>query len=164
MMSKWMKKTKWMIAASMMLVVLAGVSVVHGGGRWSGVDPEFTVDESYINVWVEWPEEHTCNLDETIEFEIKYGKKAKVKFVAESKDSFECSDGSTTTIKTNTNLKKDKKLGDNELRLKAKAHGSEIFPVRVLIYQNGELVGSCDGETLTTKKKGWSVDCFVNLK
>ena len=47
--------------------------------------------------------------------------------------------------------------------MKAKAKATDVFPLRVVVYLNGVLVGSCEGETFTKKTKSWGVDCLIEL-
>ncbi|MCH8109221.1 MAG: hypothetical protein IIB15_03750 [Chloroflexi bacterium] len=162
-MRKWKRGLKWMTGASMLLVLMLVTTVAYGGGRFSGIDPIVYVDGDRINVWVEWPEEYTCELDGLIDFEIKHSKKSEVQFVSESIDDFTCGDGSFITIETQTDLRADKKLKTDEIRVKARARATGVFPLRVVIYQNDVLVGSCEGETFTKKTKGWGVDCRIHL-
>jgi len=121
------------------------------------------VDGDRINIWAGWPEEYTCELDGLIALEIKHSKKSEAEFVSESIDDFECGDGSSTTILTKTKLKASKKLKTDEIRVKAKAKGTEVFPLRVVVYQNDVLVGSCEGNTFKKKTKRWGVDCLIHL-
>ena len=162
-MRKLRGKLKWMTGASMILVLMLVTTVAYGGGRFSGIDPIVYVDGDRINIWAEWPEEYTCELDGLIDFEIKHSKKSEVEFVSESIDDFDCGDGSSTTIWTQSELKADKKLKTDEIRVKAKAKATGVFPLRVVVYQNDVLVGSCEGETFVKKTKGWGVDCRIRL-
>jgi len=164
-MTRWMSNLKWIVGALVVVVALTSVSVAHGGGRWRGADPELKVNGNTINVWVEWPEEFTCEIADDIDIKIEIDKKAEVVFIGESSEIFDCleddddsNDDDEVNVRTITELKDSKKKGI--IKIKGKLHGTEVFPFRIVVYIDGEVVAVCDGKSHDKdKEKKFSADC-----
>ena len=115
-----MSKSKWISGFVAVLILMLAVPVVSGhGGRWSGMDPEIRFNGQTLNVVVEWPEHHTCEIDGEIDIKVEVDKKAHVIFIGESSGTFECEGGTEEiTLKTMTVLKETKKK--DSIRIRAK--------------------------------------------
>ena len=135
-----------------MLVLVISAGVVHGGGRWSGIDPEVLVDGEKINVYIEWPQGQSCNIDGDIDVDFWYpkGADAQLVFESESYDEFPClgsgnssliEDGFITVL-TKTNLKEGTESDPNQggIMVSAKVNTAETMPVTIKVYRNTELV------------------------
>lgn len=93
------KNLKWMVGASMLAVMLAAVGVVHGGGRWSGIDPILTVDGHQVNIIVSTSQGSWCDLD-TIAVEVSVPQGSDTQFISESSGA-DCGIVTSTTIVEN---------------------------------------------------------------
>jgi hypothetical protein len=144
-MKKWIKNSKLMGGISAMLamlvLLLAVPPIVHGGGRWSGIDPVLSYEGKTVNIWVEWPEEYTCSLSGLITMQVNA---PGATLISESKDTFACADGSSNTIETKTTVINSGKKGYLQV-MKVVAKATQTFPVNVLTYVDGSLMQTCSG-------------------
>ncbi len=141
-MNRWTRKIRWIVALSTMLVLLASTTVVYGGLRWTGIDPELDINGKKVNVTAFWPEEHTCDVDEKIYFSIQVPRGSEVSF-EESKGRFKCDEGATT-IKTHTKIVY--KGRRNEVKVTGYVGADGRFPVRILVQGEDER-RICKGHT-----------------
>ena len=78
---------KWIIpSVAALLMVLLIVPVAHAGILWSGIDPIFKVKGQTFNVFVEWPSEYTCSIEDPIKVKIRVPEDSSFVFIAESSD------------------------------------------------------------------------------
>ncbi len=139
-----MRKLKWILPLPIMLLVLSlAVPVTYAGILWRGIDPELRVDGRKVNIWIEWPEPYTCTIDNPIEVEVKIPKGASYSFIGESADVL---DGCDRTMHTRTRVDTYER-GSYKLHVKATVNSEEIFPVRVKVYLENELVALYTGES-----------------
>ena len=137
-------KLKWLVLLAVLTLAVAVPTAVGAhGARWSGADPVVTIGEHTINVWIEWPSEYTCSIKGKVKFKFKA---AGGSIDAESRDSFECEDGETKTVRTKSKIKKG---GHEGVFRVAKVHlkATEKFPVTVDVYVDGELAQVCEGHS-----------------
>ena len=136
------RNLKWIVGASMVFVLLASATVAYGGGRWRGIDPELAVNGHRINVWVGWPATFNCSVDAVgVRFLVPYGADAAI--VGESDDSLSCGDGTYKRRVTRSSVLE--KLNRNQVAVRASVRASERFPVRVVVFKDGELAARCGG-------------------
>jgi hypothetical protein len=93
---------KLMAAFSAIFVMMLAVPIAHGG-RWSGTDPIVDVNGQRINVYIEWPTEHNCDVGD-INITILLPLLGDSNFVGESSDRFRCPEGGRNTVRTYTQL------------------------------------------------------------
>ena len=91
------RNLKLMAGLGAVLVMFAAVPVVHGGMSWTGIDPIFNVNGHQFNVWIEWPSQYDCDIEE-IEVEVKVPSDFDYEFVSESSEDLGC--GSLVTTET----------------------------------------------------------------
>jgi hypothetical protein len=140
-MNPWIRAAKWIVPVFALFVLMALPSVADArGGRWSGIDPVFYMNGHQFNVTVEWPAEHTCDLDGVVEFKIRA---PGGEFEAESRGKFDCDDGDLNRVYTQTRFS-DNGEGD-QADIKARLRASASFPVIVTVHRDGELVEECEG-------------------
>ena len=132
---------KLMAGVAAVLVMFAAVPVVYGGVSWTGIDPIFIVNGHQFNVWIEWPSQYDCDIEE-IEVTVRVSADMYYEFVSESSEDLGC--GSLTS--TNTKVKFDDN-GDNKVKVKGEVESDETFPVVVKVYLDGELVRTYEGDS-----------------
>lgn len=128
-MNRWTRKIRWIVGVSTMLVLVASTTVVYGGLRWTGIDPELDINGNKVNVAVFWPDEYTCSLDEQVYFRVQVPRGAEVSF-EESDGTFDCDDGSTTVETMTKIVYKGKR---DILRVTGYVGADERFPVRIVV-------------------------------
>lgn len=146
-MNTWLRQIRWIVPVLVVVTLLAIPPMVHGGGRWSGMDPEFNMADHKFNVTVEWPSENSCDIVGPVRFKIVA---PGGEFVSESEEDFRCGDGSVNTIATKTKFT-DRGKGDT-VRVSAKLRATEDFPVAVIIEIDNEFAQRCVGASNKTLK------------
>lgn len=139
---KWIRKLKWVAGVCSLVAVFAAVPAVYGGLRWTGIDPEVDVDEDTLNVRVEWPEEYSCSISNPVLIVVTVPNKAEYSPVRESSGSFDCGP-EESEISTHTLVVEQGKA--DIVHVSAWLRASERFPVRVLVYEDGEREQVCKG-------------------
>lgn len=125
----------------MLVVMLAAVGVVYGGGRWSGIDPIVDVNGHRINVEIDVPPDQWCNIDGDILVTINVPDLDNATFISES-----VGDEQFCNVMTSTTLKENSKL-DSQFDVKTKVYnidGTE-FDVDVVVGVDGAEVGVFPG-------------------
>lgn len=161
----WSRRIKWLAGASAMVLALAVVPVVYGGGRWSGMDPELRVNGQKVNVWVEWPTDMTCAVED-IKVLVLVPLLVDVQLVSESSELITCPDGTTKSLQTHTTIQRalvkavnvsatvesldaSAQLGlslDDDLSLSTSLDAEvNEFPVNMRVYKNDSLTRECTG-------------------
>ena len=158
------KKLELLAGLSAMLMLVLSVGVAHGGGRWSGIDPELMVNGEKFNIYIEWPEEDTCLIDGLIDVDVWYPKGTNAELIFESESEFPCdtADGGFIPTLTKTSLKDGTDQDPNQggIMVSAKVNTSVQMPVTVKVYHNTTLVdGKPTGEPIQVCE-GFS-DAFV---
>ncbi len=126
---------------SALLVVMVAAGVAHGGGRWSGIDPVLRVNGDRINIWVEWPTEHTCDIKDMDVLAV-VPLLADAELVAESAERFRCDNGRKITLQTNTSMIQASVLVSS---VSAFVKSDKVFPVRLKVSMNGGEIRTCTG-------------------
>ena len=142
-MNRWTRKIRWIVALSTMLVLLASTTVVYGGLRWTGIDPELDINGHKVNVTVFWPQNHTCDVFSRVKFRVQVPKGAEVSF-DESTGTFDCDNGFSNTIDTETHIVY--KGRRDEVKVTGYVGGLENFPVKVVVQGEHER-RVCRGKT-----------------
>ena len=149
-MLKRIRSLKWMVVPSALMLLVLGVGVIHGGGRWSGIDPEILINGHTINVWVGWYEDDTCLIEDVfVEFSIPDGTEAVL--VAESNDTFGCDNNPSVTLVTQSSIYDGEKA---QIVVEANVETSaddgehagdhEEFHTMIKIYLDGDLISTCE--------------------
>ena len=134
-MNRWTRKIRWIVALSMMVVLLASTTVVYGGLRWTGIDPELDINGHKVNVSVFWPQEYTCDVFRYVKFKVQVPAGAVVSF-DESEGTFKCDNGFTNTIETETHVVKRGKR--NVVKVTGYVGGLSRFPIKVVVQSDDE--------------------------
>jgi hypothetical protein len=146
-MKKRMKDLRLMAGISatlaMLVLLLAVPPIVHGGGRWSGIDPVLLYGGHIVNVYVEWPEEHTCSISSPITMGVKA---PGATLLLDSAWTFTCVSGDTNTVQTATTVLNSGKKGTLQV-VNVMVNASQSFPVHVLVFVDGSLKQSCSGSS-----------------
>ena len=100
-MNRWTRKIRWIVALSTMLVLLASTTVVYGGLRWTGIDPELDINGNQVNVTVFWPAETTpATYSATIKFRVQVPEGLRGQLRGVYRHLRSATNGFSTTIKT----------------------------------------------------------------
>lgn len=135
---------KWVVLFVVLILAVAVPSIVGAhGARWSGADPQVTIGERTVNVWIEWPSEYTCTIKGRVKFKFEA---AGGVLDAESRDSFECDDGDTNTVRTKSKIVKGGQNGVFRVA-RARLNATENFPVTLDVYVDDKLVQVCRGRS-----------------
>jgi len=96
-----------------------------------------------VNVRVEWPSQYNCTIEATkVRFLVPIGSDHAL--IAESNDVLPCNGGkSFTRLETHSEIVEH--FDHNMVSVAAKVVASKSFPVRVIVYLNGEMVSKCGG-------------------
>ncbi len=140
-MNKRIRNLKWVMGALTMLLVLTSVPIVHGGISWTGIDPVFNANGHRFNVWIEWPSQYTCTIEE-IEVTVRVPSDVDYEFISESAEDLGCGFRTETETKV-----KFIDSGKNYVYVKGEVESDEDFLVRVKVYLDGELVRTYEGES-----------------
>jgi hypothetical protein len=142
-MTKRSKNFKWMAIVPALLIMLLSVSVAYGGLRWSGIDPEVTLDGQTLNVTAQWHSDDLCSVGSDVLINIYYPAGVNVGKVAES--SAECDiDGVIVTLQTFTALYP----GDvKKVTVTGLVTSGESMPARLLLDLDGKHIRTCGGQT-----------------
>ena len=134
---------KWIVpSVAALLMVLLIVPVAHAGILWSGIDPIFEVKGHRFNVFIEWPSEYTCSIEDPIQVRIRVPEDSSYVFISESSDDVgDC--GSPQRTVTRVKFDDDQ----NEVRVRARVRSEFDFPVKVKVFLDGDLVKSQMGES-----------------
>ncbi len=129
------------------------------------MDPEVRVNGQKVNVWVEWPTEMTCAVED-IKVQVLVPLLANVQLVSESSEVFPCPDGTTRRLQTHTtilrglvktinvsatveSLDASAQLGlslDGGLSLSTSLDAEvNEFPVNMRVYKNYSIIRECTG-------------------
>lgn len=145
--NRWMvRKLRRFVAVPVVLGLLATAPVVYGGLRWTGMDPGLTINGHAINVRVEWPEEQTCSISGPIRFVFGTPANAELSDIVESSGEFDCDRDGVPDAQLSTQssvVEYDKKHGG--LLVAARVEALARFPVKLLVYRDGEQVKTCRG-------------------
>ena len=134
-MNRWTRKIRWIVALSMMIVLLASTTVVYGGLRWTGIDPELDINGEKVNVTVFWPKEYTCEVFRYVKFKVQVPAGSVVSF-DESTGTFDCDNGFTNTIETETHVVKRGRR--NVVKVTGYVGGLSNFPIKVVVQSDDE--------------------------
>ena len=134
-MRRWTRKIRWIVALSTMLVLLASTTVVYGGLRWTGIDPELDINGHKVNVSVFWPQEYTCDVFRYVKFRVQVPRGSVVSF-DESTGTFDCDNGFTNTIETETYIVYKGKR--NAVKVTGYVGGLSNFPIKVVVESDDE--------------------------
>ncbi len=140
-MKVWMKNLKLMAALSVIVVVFASASVAYGGLRWAGFDPELMVNGDQVNIYVEWPASYTCDVDD-VHVVVSVPRGTDVTLVGESFSNFDCN-GEAFFVESDTQIVTHGKK--NAIKVMATVESDERFPVRLQVFENGQLQQLCEG-------------------
>ncbi|MCI0438808.1 MAG: hypothetical protein L0177_06710 [Chloroflexi bacterium] len=137
-----MTALRWLVAVVALVGTLAAVTgLAQAGGRWSGIDPELRVNGDRINIWVEWPTEYTCDIEDMDVLAV-VPLLADAELVAESAEKFRCDNGRRVTLQTNTSLVQASVLVSS---VSAVVKSDKVFPVRLKVSMNGGEIRTCTG-------------------
>ncbi len=138
-MKKGWKHLRLMVGISVMLALLSTVPVVHAGLLWTGIDPVLLADGHIVNIWVEWPTGRECDITGPISVSVR----AEAVLLAESIETFGCGDATVPVSTTTSILSTDE---EDEIKIKrVYVPADASFPVRVKVYDNGDLALTCMG-------------------
>jgi hypothetical protein len=129
-------RLKWMIGVAAVFVLLLSVpATTEAGRRYSGADPILMLDGHKINISVEWPSDHDCNITGPIKIEAVVPKGMGYEFDSESIASHGgCEQQTSTAIVESDDMK------DGFLALGAMVPGKRRFEVGVKVKVDGHLV------------------------
>ena len=147
---KAMKHLRWAAAVPALFILFASATVVLGGLRWIGMDPDVTLDGSKVSVSVFWPQDGTCSIDGSIEIGVIYpAGVADARLLSESQSEFECDGpgGGVVQLVTVTDLQQspDTRRNADKVVVTALLTASETMPVKVEVTLDGETVRKCAG-------------------
>ena len=134
---------KWIVpSVAALLMVLLLVPVAHAGILWSGIDPIFEVKGHTFNVFIEWPSEYTCSIEDPIDVKIRVPDDSSFVFISESSDDVgDCGSPQRTVTKVKFDDDQD------EVKVKARVNSEFDFPVKVKVFLDGNLEVSQMGES-----------------
>ena len=142
-MTKRSKHLKWAAIIPAMLIMVLSVTVVYGGLRWSGIDPEVSLDEHTLNITAEWHSEELCSVKGVVQIDVYHPTGVNAYVVSES--SATCGvDGETyeVTTVTNTHVTNSKKVTVTGL-----VTSDDNMPARLLLNLDGKQIRTCGGQT-----------------
>ncbi|MCH8308898.1 MAG: hypothetical protein IIB17_00200 [Chloroflexi bacterium] len=142
-MTQHSKHFKWAAVVPAMLIMVLSVTVVYGGLRWSGIDPEVSLDDHTLNITAQWHSETLCSVNGDIQIDVYVPDGVTVGKVKES--SATCSVyGGTVTISTDTNIYK---TNSNKVTVTGLMTSDENMPARLLLDLDGKHIRTCGGQT-----------------
>ena len=151
-MLKRIRNLKWMVVPAALMLLLLSVPVVHGGGRWSGIDGsvpvytltnELAVNGHVLNAEVKFPQINTCSISDVF-VTVTVPKGTDVVLTSEGSGTFDCHDGNFATFQTHTTINYAKVNG---VKVSAMGAASETFITELAVYKNGALEQNCSGES-----------------
>lgn len=140
------RRLRLVIALSSLVVLLASASVAYAGARWTGIDPELSVEGHQVNILVAVPPGQWCNIDGPIDFTVGVPELDNAKVVYESEETFKHGRKSCT-VTTNTTLREHNR-GDNMIFVGGEVEarrGARSFPVDVVVSVDGVEQTVCTG-------------------
>ena len=151
-MFKKIRSLKWLVAPAALMLLLLSVPVVHGGGRWSGIDGsvpvytltnELAVNGHVLNAEVKFPQLNTCSISDVF-VTVTVPKGTDVALMSEGSGTFDCHDGNFVTLQTHTTINYAKVKG---VKVAAIVAASETFTTELHVYKNEAMEQSCSGES-----------------
>ena len=151
-MLKRIRSLKWMVAPAALMLLLLSVPVVHGGGRWSGIDgsvPVYTltnelgVNGHVLSAEVKFPQLNTCSISDVF-VTVTVPKGTDVALMSEGSGTFDCHDGNFATLQTHTTVNFANVKG---VVVSAFVAASESFTMELAVYKNGSMEKNCSGNS-----------------
>jgi hypothetical protein len=122
--------------------MLLSVSVAYGGLRWSGIDPEVSLDGQTLNVTAQWHSEDLCSVDGDVLINIYVPFDTVVSPIIES--SADCNvNGEDVTLQTITELIE---TDSKKVTVTGLVTSGESMPARLLLDINGKHIRTCGGQ------------------
>lgn len=136
-----MKRMKWFLIPSIMVILLAIVGPVAAGVKWSGIDPIFELDDHVVNVRIEFPTEYACDIDGRIRVKVTVPTGTDVNFITESGGSI-----NGCRVGTRTRFIETDRFTDR-FTVKAFVDSEKEFHVKVKVDLDGIWVKRFTGES-----------------
>ena len=136
--------SRWacLVVSGMLLALWLAPSLASAWVTWDGIDPVIALQGNHkLSVWIEWPSNFTCVVNDTISVNVAVPSKLKAVVESESSTDFGCQVIITQTSLTSRTDKE--KRADVAVLLQAKPD----FPVRVRISLDGKEVKVLEGES-----------------
>ena len=141
-MTKRSKNLKWAALIPALLLTLLSVSVVYGGLRWSGIDPEISLDDHTLNVTAQWRSDELCDVSGDIEIDVYYPGGVSALVVSDSTATCDV-DGETVTISTVTNIHA---TDSRKVTVTGLVPTEDRMPAQLLLSLDGKHIRTCGGQ------------------
>ncbi len=136
-----MKRLKWFLIPSMMVILVAIVGPVAAGVKWSGIDPIFELNGQRVNVRIDYPSEFDCSIDGAIPVRVTIPAGTDVKFFTESTANLSgCDQETITTISESNDI-------TGQFQVRAKVSSEEQFKLKVRVYVSGLPTKNFNGDS-----------------
>lgn len=136
-----LRRLKWLSIVSAIMVMLLAVPVVDGGRRWTGSDPVIRYGGHTVNIWVEWPSEHNCDIQGPIY--LQYNAPG-ARLVSDSSVGSGCNNGSNNVIRTQSVVNDSGEIGQFQI-VDVAVDAAQPFPINLVIRVDGRVVATCSG-------------------
>ena len=127
-----------------LLLTVLSVSVVYGGVRWGGIDPEISLDDHTLNVTAQWRSENLCAVNGPITIDVYHPAGVVANVENESSASCVNAEGETVTLATVTNTHPTK---SKKVRVTGTVNSSQKMRARLLVELDGKNIRTCKGKT-----------------
>ena len=141
-MTKRSKHLKWATVLPALLIMALSVTVVYGGLRWSGIDPEVSLDDHTLNITAQWHSETLCSVNGDIQIDVYHPAGVDAIIVSESTAYCEV-DGEMIEVSTMTETHI---TNSNKITVTGLVTSDDNMPTRLLLDLDGKHIRTCGGK------------------